>query len=280
MLPAMGDLARDTALEGAHGEYAVQLSEDWRIWGPNGGYLAAVALRAAARESGFRVPASFFCHFLSVGRFDAARLLVEPIRRGRSADSMRVRMVQGDKLLLEAMVWTTDPGPGLEHDDARMPEVAAPEGLPSWAELSPEQEGGPSFPFWENIEGRPLLVDREAGAPGGDPRELCWYRFRPVPRFDDPFLDACRSLILIDTLGWPAAHMAHRDDDRFVAPSLDVSVQFHRPASSEWLLGDAHAPVAEAGRIGALNRIWNEDGKLVATGTSTLLMRPAPDSVS
>lgn len=49
----MGDLDRDTALTGSAGRYTAALSEDWRIWGPNGGYVAAVALRAAGAESRF-----------------------------------------------------------------------------------------------------------------------------------------------------------------------------------------------------------------------------------
>ena len=41
----MGDLAIDTAVEGSDGRYRARLSRDWEIWGPNGGYLAAIALR-------------------------------------------------------------------------------------------------------------------------------------------------------------------------------------------------------------------------------------------
>lgn len=43
----MGDFEIDTALAGGNGRYVAHLSEDWEIWGPNGGYLAAIALRAA-----------------------------------------------------------------------------------------------------------------------------------------------------------------------------------------------------------------------------------------
>ncbi len=42
----MGDLARDTAVQGGAGSYGAVLSRDWEIWGPMGGYVAAVALRA------------------------------------------------------------------------------------------------------------------------------------------------------------------------------------------------------------------------------------------
>jgi hypothetical protein len=50
----MGDFERDTRVEGGGGRYRATLSEDWRIWGPNGGYLAAIALRAVGREAAIR----------------------------------------------------------------------------------------------------------------------------------------------------------------------------------------------------------------------------------
>ena len=43
----MGDLDRDTAVVGDGGRYTATLSDDWEIWGPNGGYIAAILLRAA-----------------------------------------------------------------------------------------------------------------------------------------------------------------------------------------------------------------------------------------
>jgi hypothetical protein len=47
----MGNLDDDTRLIGAEGLYTTQLSPDWKIWEPNGGYVAAIALRAAGLES-------------------------------------------------------------------------------------------------------------------------------------------------------------------------------------------------------------------------------------
>ena len=63
-----------------------------------------------------------------------------------------------------------------------------------------------------------------------------------------------------------------------MAPSLDVAVRFHRPApSSEWLLVEARADVATDGLIGFHNRVWSEDGRLVASGGGMLLCRPRPE---
>ena len=53
----MGDFSVDTRVEavaGQPGRHRATLSEEWRVWGPNGGYLAAIALRAAGAEA--RIP--------------------------------------------------------------------------------------------------------------------------------------------------------------------------------------------------------------------------------
>jgi acyl-CoA thioesterase II len=271
----MGSLDRDTRLTGDGGRFTATLSEDWRIWGPNGGYLAAIALRAAGRTSRFPRPVSFACHFLGVGAFAPADVAVTPLRTARTAESLHVVIAQEGRAFLDAQVWTSDAKAGLEHDFAPMPDVPKPAALRSFEELEPQRY---TFPFWRNLEGRPTeWVPSDAWQPGA-PRVCCWYRFRPDARFDDPFLDAARALILVDTLSWPAACQAHRrEDNPWMAPSLDLAARFHRvPPYSEWLLCEARADVATEGLIGFHDRVWDEDGRLIASGSGQLLCRPAP----
>jgi acyl-CoA thioesterase-2 len=55
----VGDLEIDTALEYVgEGRYRATLSGEWQIWGPMGGDVAAVAVRAAGAESPFPLVAS------------------------------------------------------------------------------------------------------------------------------------------------------------------------------------------------------------------------------
>jgi hypothetical protein len=52
----VGSLDLDTSLTGGDGRYVTTISPDWKIWGPNGGYMAAFALRAAGTASRFQRP--------------------------------------------------------------------------------------------------------------------------------------------------------------------------------------------------------------------------------
>ena len=271
----MGNLADDTCVTGADGRYTAALSPDWEIWGPNGGYVASIALRAAAAHSAFDRPATFSCHYLSVARFDAVDLDVRTLRRTKRAESVAVSMTQDGTPVLEALVWMVQGGDGLRHDHTAMPTVAHHETLPEISELLPP--GTPVlFKFWQNFEHKPLQwypdpMDR----PAGEPIFRGWYRYAPQATFDDPVVEACRPLLLLDTIGWPAATRAHSPDLAWMAPNLDFTAHFHRAdPTAEWLLVDGVAPVAADGLIGYRSQIWSDQGTLLASGSGQLLCRP------
>ena len=282
----MGDLGVQTAVEptGEPGRYRTRFSRDWEIWGPNGGYLASVALRAAGLESRLPRPATFSCMYLGVGNFDdEVDIEVTSIREAKRAQAFRVRVDQGDRALLEAHLWVVDQGlSGLEHDVTQMPDVPGPDELKTFEELMPDQGPGPRF--WGNFERKPTrwIPPEEWPPPEGVKPELRqWLKFKPTSCFEDPWADAARYVVLLDTFQWPAAYGAHQlrgqDEPAFIAPNLDFSVRFHRAApASEWLLLEANGPIAEGGLMTGESRVWSSDGRLLASGAGHLLCREVP----
>ena len=108
-----------------------------------------------------------------------------------------------------------------------------------------------------------------------------WCRFVPTSTFEDPWIDACRSLVLVDVQSWPAASRAHAHETtrEFYGPSLDLYVAFADPQPHrEWLLCDGFGPVARHGLMTWNGRLWSPDGRLVATGEGQLLCRRLPGS--
>ena len=268
----MGDLGEDTTLDQlGDGRYRATLSQDWEIWGPMGGYVAACALRAAGQASSQPFPASISCHYLGVARFEPIDIQVEIRREGRAATSQRVEVTQSGRAILDAMVWSTSEGPGLEHDETVPPRVPSPADLPG---LPPDAVR--PYRFWDNLESRP--VEFEPAWPPDGPRPARWQewlRFVPTATFADPWIDAARLLILVDLPSWPSAHRVHAwRQPAFVAPTLDLNVAFHQPASGdEWLLCDGSAPLSTRGMFGWTARIWSEKRKLLASGGGQCLYR-------
>ncbi|MFG2103302.1 thioesterase family protein [Micromonospora echinaurantiaca] len=268
----MGDLASDTEVESvAPGRFAATLSADWQLVGPNGGYLAAVALRAGQRLADRYRPASMSCQFLAPARFGRVELTGTVLRVTERATALRVAMFQSGDQLLEAQVWATPEQPeGPVVAWHEMPAAPGPDRLPDLkARLA---AAGAWVPRWHDSVTLRVV-------PGPTP-ELTWARFRPVPAFDEPWLDACRALILVDSLQWPAIRVLMPDRDRTLALTTHLAVTFHRDAGdAEWLLVDARGAAAAHGFVGGTAAVWSDDGQLIAAGQQQMLLhqlsRPA-----
>jgi acyl-CoA thioesterase-2 len=274
----VGDLLEDLHLDGSDGCYRGRVSPDWVIVQPNGGFLSSLALRAAGAESPKHTPASLSVHYLNVPTVDTVDIEVTMLRSSRRARSMRVSITQQSTPVLEALVWTTaEQADGLTHEIATMPQVPGPDEIPQWNPRAGEPMPDDLTPFWGNMDARmygwPVGQRWEERTPGA-PIRTEWNRFRPRATFDDPFVDAARSVILIDTLMLTAAMLAYREPMTHMGVSLDLSVWFHREAiGEEWLLCEAVSPVAGSGVVAGSARIWTQDGRLVASGGQQNLAR-------
>ena len=272
----MGSLAHDTEVHPSDGVYRATLSEDWRIWGPMGGYAASLALRAAAAEvePGLR-PASLSCQFFRPAEFGPVELAVETRRAGRRTAALQVRMLQHGADILDCQVWFAVEDEHIVHDHAGGHAHGDPDDHADISELSDTPS---PFPFWDNFESRPVdpVLDWES-YPGGEPVWNQWLRFDSDPAFTDPVLEACRLLVLADLPSFPAASRAHPGGSAmtWIAPNLDLAVQFHRlDGLGEWLLCSGSAPIAQRGLAGFRSEVWTRSGALAASGSGQLLIRP------
>jgi acyl-CoA thioesterase len=276
MKPHMGDLGQDTAVEAlGPGHYRGRVSRDWNLWGPVGGYLAGIALRAAGAHTRMAWPASLSCHYLAPARFDRVDVAVTTLRRSRRAESMRVVLTQQGSPILDALVWTVADGlAGPEQNWRPGPTVPAPEAI---APFDPEKEIGAdrvtAATYWRSVEIRQIFLPGEVREAGGEPLLRSWDRYVPTASFGDPWIDACRELISIDVAVYPAAAKAF-PTHTFVAPSLDLYVAFHTPPPvDDYLLVESRGSAARSGLVSGEVRVWSMAGTLAATGTSQLLCR-------
>lgn len=275
----MGDLDLDTGVRRVDDhEYTATLSPAWEIWGPNGGYLASVAMRAAGIATERARPASITAHFVGAGRSGDVTISTTVNRATRVATSVTAHVTQDERPLLTATVWGVDADiDGLDHHTEVRPDVALePEALPSTSELMGTASGN-QHPFWSNLDQRPLswIHDWDDRAPS-EPSVASWVRFVPTSRFDDPWVDASRSLILIDLDSWPSATRAYTGELAHYAPTIELSARFIGSThDDDWLLSKASTPRGSGGLMASAGEIWTRDLQLVALGGSTLLCRPA-----
>jgi acyl-CoA thioesterase len=274
----VADLEVETRLEGGSGRYRAALSAAWMgPFGLYGGALSALALRAAGAEARIDRPASLACHYLSAARPGPFEIEVSSLRRSSRSASLRVRLTQEARPVLEALVWMAAQGDGLAYDFEPMPPAPEPEGLRNMGELA-RAEGTSVSALWEWIEARPTAWVPYAERRRGDPSFRWWWRLLGEPALEGPLGDAMRCAAVLD--GAFHAPMFNAEgvgpaNIPFATPSMDLFVHFHRAAPErEWLLCQSETRVAEAGLVAGDARLWTDDGRLLASARSQLACRP------
>jgi acyl-CoA thioesterase II len=249
-----------------------------------GGQVVGQALVAADRtvEAQDRLAHSLHSYFLRPGDPKAPIVYeVDRIRDGGSFTTRRVVAIQHGQAIFSMAVSFHKAEPGFEHQ-AAMPEVPAPESLPSEDEL--KAQFLPHVPevvrvYWEKerpIELRPVDLSRYFSREKIEPKQLVWIRANgALPdnyRFHQCVLAYASDFSLLDTA--LIAHGRVLFDPRLMLASLDHSVWFHRPfRADEWLLYVQDSPSAQAGRGFCRGSIFSRDGTLVASVAQEGLIR-------
>ena len=193
-------------------------------------------------------------------------------------------MRQDGRAVLEAMVWSVGQVEGLEHVDLTPPAVSGPADTSPWTDRRPDADAAESrdddrrpYAFWDNFEQRPIDWTATWPPPGPlPPTWRTWVRYKQGDRGkEDAWVRAARHLVVLDVGSWPAGSRPHAHaDPPFIAPSLDLYAAFQDPTSeSEWVLIDAHSPVAQAGLLSWTGRVWSEERTLLAAGGGQAIFR-------
>jgi acyl-CoA thioesterase len=187
-----------------------------------------------------------------------------------------VSITQDGTAVLDAQAWFAAESDVVTHDHATLHRYGHPDDHKPVSAYTSEPA---PFPFWGNFDNRIVeWIDDWENYQGGEPQWGEWVKFSPRATFDDPVMEACRLLLVADLPSYPAASRAHPTSRRnWVAPNLDLSVQFHRIAElGPWLLSMGTAPVADRGLIGFRSEVWTANGVMAASGSGQLLCRVAP----
>jgi acyl-CoA thioesterase-2 len=252
-----------------------------------GGQVLAQSLAAAQRtvdaaELGVRPVHSMHGYFLRAGDSnEPITFAVERLRDGRSFSARRVHALQFGRPILSMIASFQAPSGGLEHQ-LPMPDVPAPEDLPSIAERYDHLDSTAAR-YW--MRQRPMdlrHVDEPiylTGAAERSTHQAVWMRaVGPLP--DDPALhDAVLAYASDYTLLEPVlrAHGRGWSDPGLRAASLDHAMWWHRPTrADEWLLSVQDSPSAQGARGLGIGRIYRRDGVLAASVAQEGMLRVPP----
>jgi acyl-coenzyme A thioesterase PaaI-like protein len=175
---SVGRFADATAVSRvADGRYKVELDEGYAIGTAlNGGYLMAVLDAAAVAESPHEHPISTSATFVRPSAGGPAEVVVEPIKTGRTAATARVRLVQGEVSLVEALIVTGTLDAGTEPGYAGEPPLPA---LPPFEDC-PDMRRSNDHPkgFADRVEMRydPSTMGWLDGEPSDRPEVRAWFR--------------------------------------------------------------------------------------------------------
>lgn len=257
-----------TAIEPAGpGRWRARLDTAWWIFaGPNGGYVAALLLRAmrAAVDDDSRFPRSMTVHYLRAPAAGPLDLGVTVERTGRSVTSVSLRAEQDGKVVALAAGAFAGPMPGLAYDETGMPPV------PPAAQIArrvPPPATAP--PLIDNFDLRPVIGPWPEGR--GDEAVIgAWIRLDP-PR---PY-DALALAILADTL--VPAPFARTGPA--AAPTVELTLHYRTsdpaalPAPGEHVLVVMRAPLSREGFFSEDAEIWSPDGTLLLQARQLALLR-------
>jgi acyl-CoA thioesterase len=254
---------RDSAVTRvADGEFEARLDRGWWIVvGPNGGYLAAILLRALQETVGEadRTPRSLTVHYVSPAVAGPVRIATRIERAGRTLSTVSARLEQGDRLIALALGAFAKPRPSPQFHDAQMPEAPPPESLAA-LELPPETV----VPLRERLETRPVFGERMR-ATSNHALAGGWLRPRQPRLIDAPFV-----ALLCDA--WPPAVAQHQALAQAAfrgMPTVDLTIHFRAPVPAgarpdDYYLGVFRSRTLRDGFAEEDGEIWTRSGVLLA----------------
>jgi acyl-CoA thioesterase len=247
---------RDTAVEEVGGgSFRGHVSADWFTpRGANGGFLAAIMLRAIieCEHDSARAPRSLTLHYLRPPTEGEVRIVVTEERRGRQLTTYSARMEQDGRVCVLALAALSKDFPASLNYAKVMPDVAPPNGL-----NVRDDEHLP--PITHRLATQPAIG--HAPFSGGDEALTGgWIAFAG----DEPSPLDAPALALLSDAWLPSPFVLVRD---FVGvPTIDLTIHFR--ARSEGRTGPALASFSSStsaeGFFEEDGELWSEDGTLLA----------------
>jgi acyl-CoA thioesterase len=245
---------------GPDGGFVAELHPGWDVGGGilNGGYLLAVAARAAVAESPHPHPVALSGSYLRAGAAGPAALAVAPGPAGRTLAHSLVTMSDAGGPTLVVQATTARLTGAAAERELPMPDVPPVEDCVSLAENAALAPPGLSVPgLVHRVETRldPATAGWALGRPSGEPVLRAWLRFA-----DDREPDPLALVTFADALP-PTSFAAGRFG---WAPTVQLQVLVRALPAPGWCLIEARGGTLAGGWHDEDYTIWDSTGRLVA----------------
>lgn len=267
--PAVADFERDTAVRPVGDDrFAAEVSPLWGVpHGPNGGYVAAIVLRAmeAAVGNAERAPRSLTLHYLRPPAAGPCEVHVQVERAGRTLTSLSARLVQDERPMVVALGAFAGGFPTAADYASAAPDVRLPEELrvvPAGAGLPPIAQRTVLAPVF----GPRALSGADEALVGG------WLRLAE-PRI----ADAAAVAFYCDA--WIPAPFP-RLTEPAPAPTIDLTIHFRARlphaamAPEDPVLARFTSSTSRDGLFEEDGSIWAPDGTLLAQSRQLGILMP------
>lgn len=254
-----------------------------------GGQVLAQALLAASHSVEDRLVHSLHAYFLRAGDPDAPIVYsVDRSRDGRSFSARRVVAIQHGRPIFTLAASFQVEEEGLEHQFG-MPEVAAPDEVPSIAMLPREEfdHMPKSMQRWLDRFG-PFEFRAVRGSDPDDrspkpPYKELWFKLHGElddnPQLHRALLAYVSDFHLVGTATLP--HGISWVQGNLMIASLDHAMWFHRDFRlDDWLLYSCDSPSTSGGRGLARGMIYDRQGRLVASTAQEGVIRLRPPATA
>lgn len=249
--------------------WAGAIHDGWDIAGnANGGYLLAIAARAASGAAERPDPVSLTGHFLRPGRPGPVTVETEVLKVGRRFTTARATLSAGERPILAALGSYTELGDGSggpERIEAVPPELPPPD---ECVPVEPTDTFPP--PFMANVDLRLHPEDVPYTASTSPlPRVRGWFRWR-----ERETLDTLGLLVAVDAFP-PTIFNASLP----IAwtPTLELTAHIRAlPPARDWLRCAFTTRFISGGFLEEDGELWDPSGRLVAQSRQLALVPRGP----
>lgn len=255
-----------------------------------GGHLLGQALRAASATVETMPVSSLHAYFLAAGKVGTPiEYRVDRLRDSRRFANRQVHAWQGDRRIFTLMCEFHTPEHGRSHSFAPMPSVPDPDSIAPVQDFVRDHVADLDAAVVRNFSGA-LPIEIRPVAPAdyllrrpAVPQRDFWFRMSSSIGIGDPIAHQCLLAFASDywLVGVSAIpHVVPTNGAHLHMSSLDHAMWFHGPVRcDEWLLHHTHSPFAGDGLSLSLGRIFDSNGRLVASTGQEALIR-IPDNQS